>query len=188
MMAACRSEAYTGKSGARRGAGVEGTSMTTVTPPNYTLPPNYVPPSSSVDADHLQLLTVFHYVLAGLTALFGCFPCIHLALGIAFLSGAFPPDQHGNGPPRFIGVFFIAIALFLIAWFWALAVLIFLGAQNLRQRRRYTFCFVVAAIECLFMPFGTVLGIFTIIVLMRPTVKQLFGSIPGSPAVTGMAV
>jgi len=36
------------------------------------------------------------------------------------------------------------------------------------------FCFVVACIECLFMPFGTVLGAFTIIVLMRPSVKNLF--------------
>jgi hypothetical protein len=28
------------------------------------------------------------------------------------------------------------------------------------------------------MPFGTVLGVFTIIVLMRPTVKQEFGVAP----------
>jgi hypothetical protein len=37
-------------------------------------------------------------------------------------------------------------------------------------------CFVVAAIECIFMPFGTVLGVFTIIVLSRPSVKALFQS------------
>jgi hypothetical protein len=29
--------------------------------------------------------------------------------------------------------------------------------------------------ECLWMPVGTVLGVFTIIVLMRPRVKRLFG-------------
>jgi hypothetical protein len=33
----------------------------------------------------------------------------------------------------------------------------------------------IAGIECIFIPFGTVLGVFTIIVLMRPTVKELFG-------------
>ena len=32
----------------------------------------------------------------------------------------------------------------------------------------------MAAVECVFMPFGTVLGVFTIIVLMREPVKQLF--------------
>jgi len=33
----------------------------------------------------------------------------------------------------------------------------------------------MACIECLFMPFGTVLGVFTILVLVRESVKQLFG-------------
>jgi hypothetical protein len=32
----------------------------------------------------------------------------------------------------------------------------------------------MAAISCIFMPFGTVLGVFTIIVLLRPSVKELF--------------
>ena len=32
----------------------------------------------------------------------------------------------------------------------------------------------MAGIECIFMPFGTVLGVFTIIVLMRPSMKELF--------------
>jgi hypothetical protein len=38
----------------------------------------------------------------------------------------------------------------------------------------YIFCLVIAAVECIFMPFGTVLGVFTIIVLQRPTVKAMF--------------
>jgi hypothetical protein len=33
---------------------------------------------------------------------------------------------------------------------------------------------VMAGVECIFAPFGTVLGVFTIIVLMRESVKQLF--------------
>jgi hypothetical protein len=40
------------------------------------------------------------------------------------------------------------------------------------------FCLVMGGVECLFMPFGTVLGVFTIIVLMREPVKQLFGVNP----------
>jgi hypothetical protein len=32
----------------------------------------------------------------------------------------------------------------------------------------------MAAVECLFMPFGTVLAVFTLVVLLRPAVKQLF--------------
>ena len=37
----------------------------------------------------------------------------------------------------------------------------------------------MAATMCLFMPFGTVLGVFTIIVLMRPSVKPLFDQAAG---------
>jgi hypothetical protein len=33
---------------------------------------------------------------------------------------------------------------------------------------------VIAAIQCAFTPFGTVLGVFTLIVLVRPSVKALF--------------
>ena len=35
-------------------------------------------------------------------------------------------------------------------------------------------CIVMAALACLSMPFGTVLGVFTIIVLARPSVQALF--------------
>jgi hypothetical protein len=42
------------------------------------------------------------------------------------------------------------------------------------KRRGRVFSFVVAAILCLFMPFGSVLGIFTIIVLNRLSVRQLY--------------
>jgi len=57
---------------------------------------------------------------------------------------------------------------------WIFAVIIFLTGRFLAKRKRYMFCLVIACVECLFMPFGTVLGVFTIIVLMRPSVKELF--------------
>ena len=39
----------------------------------------------------------------------------------------------------------------------------------------WTFCLVMGAVACMFMPVGTVLGVFTIVVLMKPSVKELFG-------------
>jgi len=44
------------------------------------------------------------------------------------------------------------------------------------------FCLVMAGAECLFMPFGTVLGVFTIILLLQEPVKQLFNSQRAEPA------
>jgi hypothetical protein len=48
------------------------------------------------------------------------------------------------------------------------------GVQ-IRKRRWWTFCYLTGWGECLMFPFGTILGIFTIIVLGRPSVKKLFG-------------
>jgi len=36
----------------------------------------------------------------------------------------------------------------------------------------------MACIECLFIPFGTILGVFTIVVLSREPVKALFVATP----------
>ena len=59
------------------------------------------------DKEHLQLLAVFHYVVAGLTALFALIPLIHVAIGWFMLHA--PPPKHGEAPPPFIGWIFIII-------------------------------------------------------------------------------
>jgi hypothetical protein len=42
----------------------------------------------------------------------------------------------------------------------------------------------MACIECLFIPFGTILGVFTIIVLSRESVKTLFSTTAGEQEAT----
>ena len=75
-----------------------------------------------------------------------------------------------------MGWIFIIVATVLILLGWALAIAMFLSGRCVARRTRYMYCFVVAGVECLMMPFGTVLGVFTIIVLSRPSVKALFQS------------
>ena len=41
--------------------------------------------SADRDAEHLRLLSIFHYVVAGLMALWACFPLIHLFMGVALV-------------------------------------------------------------------------------------------------------
>ena len=64
----------------------------------------------------------------------------------------------------------------------AFALLLAFAGRSLQKRRRYTYCFVIACIACLFMPVGTVLGVFTIVVLSRTSVKTLFGRGVQAPA------
>jgi hypothetical protein len=126
------------------------------------------------DAEHLKLLSVFHYVCAGLAALFACFPVIHLVIGIAMVTQPGTFGRPGSHPPAFVGWFFILIAVVIITCGWIFAALLAWAGRCLSQRKHYMFCFVMAAVSCMFMPFGTVLGVFTILVLVRPSVKTLF--------------
>ncbi len=132
------------------------------------------------DADQLRLLSIFHYIVGGLMAFFACIPVFHLVLGLLLI---FKPQIFGSGnnhPPQFLGWFFVVLAGVFIILGWTLAVLMMWAGRCLSRRRHYTFCFVMACLGCLFMPFGTVLGVFTIIVLMRPAVKTLFGQAAAS--------
>jgi len=126
--------------------------------------------SMNRDEQYLKLLSVFHYVVGGLAAFFACIPIIHLSIGIAILVGAI------DDAPGFAGVLLVMIAMVAILIGWTLAVCIIVAGRCLAKRKRYMFCLVMAAISCIFMPFGTVLGVFTIIVLMRPSVEELFES------------
>ena len=129
----------------------------------------------SQDEDHLRLLGVFHYIVGGLLAFFACIPVFHLALGLLMV---FNPQFFGPSkeqPPALFGWFFVIFSGALILAGWALGALIAWAGRCLQRRRHYTFCFVMACVACVFMPFGTVLGVFTLIVLLRPTVKALFG-------------
>lgn len=124
------------------------------------------------DSEHLKWLSISFYVYAGLTAFISLFPFIHLSIGIAMVSGAF--ENGVDAPPPFVGWMFIGIASVFILSGFALAVCSFLAGKYLKQQKNYTFCFVIAVISCMFAPLGTVLGVFTIIVLLRDSVKALF--------------
>lgn len=131
------------------------------------------------DAKHLDLLSIFHYVVGGLVGLMACFPIIHLVIGISIVTGSFPEQAHMQSadpeiPMAMFGWFFVILSSLFILFGLAMAVLMIVAGKKLKKRRSYTFCLVIAGIECLFMPFGTVLGIFTIVVLMRDPVKALF--------------
>lgn len=130
------------------------------------------------DAEQLRLLSIFHFVVAGILGLFSLFPLIHLAMGIAILSGAFDDAADGNSPPAIMGWLFIVFPAMFIALGLTLAICIALAGRRLGRRTNHLFCLVVAGLECFFMPFGTVLGVLTIIVLLRPSVKASFGLAP----------
>lgn len=132
-------------------------------------------PANQRDLEHLRLLSVFHYVCAGLLALFACIPIIHFVIGIGLVIASFAGNANDR-PPAFLGFLFAGLAGFIILAGWIVAGLLAYAGRCLARRQHYTFCFVMAALACLFMPVGTALGVFSIIVLSRGSVKALFES------------
>ncbi len=123
------------------------------------------------DEKNLNLLAIFHYIIGSLTALFSCVFFIHLAIGIGMLSGAF---DGRNAPPKIFAWFFTVFASVAILSGWTLAGFIIAAGSKLKRRTSRTFCLVVAGLECAIMPLGTILGVFTIVILMKESVKQIF--------------
>ena len=64
--------------------------------------------------------------------------------------------------------------LFLIGI--AILFCIILAGQSLALYENYTLCLVVAIAECLIFPIGTIIGVYTIIILRRDSVKKLFST------------
>jgi hypothetical protein len=136
-------------------------------------------PQQILDNEHLKLLSIFHYIKGGITALFACIPIIHVVLGLVFIIA---PEVFGHGnnqPPAFVGLLLVMLGVFLILFGWTFAILALITGRCIARRKHYTFCLVVACVECLSVPFGTVLGVFTILVLNRRRVRELFGRKPG---------
>ena len=141
------------------------------------------------DEEQLRLLSLFHYITAGVTAVFGSFPIIHIAVGLMFLlmPEAAPslPTGKSGGLPREFGLFFVAIGGLFVLGGWTLAALHYLTGRYLKQRRNYWFCMIVSGLSSLLCMFANaIVGIAPIVVLSRDSVRGLFQQ-TASSGVTG---
>jgi hypothetical protein len=111
-----------------------------------------------------------------MVALSACVPLIHVTIGVMFL--LHPPENRPGGgpfPAQLFGLLFAGVGTVMIVFGWAMAICILLAGRSLEQRRRYGLCMVVSAINCLFPPLCTAMGVLTLIVLSRPSVQTQFG-------------
>jgi len=130
----------------------------------------------SDDLEHLRLLSIFHYIIGGLAALFALFPLIHVGIGVWMLTSPETMSQNSGEPPvELFGYLFAGVGLFFVLVGETMAGLIIYSGRQIQKREKYLYSFVVACVMCLFIPFGTILGVFTIIVLSRDSVKRMYG-------------
>ena len=121
---------------------------------------------------NLKILSIFHYVVAGIVALFSLFPIFHVVIGSMMVLGKL--DDGGSPPPAAFGWLFIAFGTALMLAGITFAICYAYAGRCLDRRRHYMYCLIMAGIGCMFMPFGTVLGVFTIIELQKDHVRAMF--------------
>jgi hypothetical protein len=132
----------------------------------------------AADLEHLRLLSIFHYIVGGLMLFFSCFCIIHLVLGLAMVlnpEGFQGPKSRPSPPPMWFGYIFATAGAMGLLTGWTVGGLTIYSGRCLSKHRRRLFSLVIAGFVCMFMPFGTLLGVFTIIVLQRDSVRRLYG-------------
>jgi hypothetical protein len=128
------------------------------------------------DIEHLRQLTIFHFTAAGLA----CAGLLFLAGHYAIMSAVFNDPAivaKMNKEPGFpVNFFHMFIWVYMVSGSFVIVsgIANVISAIFLRRRRYRTFSLIVAGLNCLHMPLGTVLGVFTFVVLGRESVIQLY--------------
>lgn len=125
------------------------------------------------DQEHLNLLGIFYYVMAGMNILTCFFGGIYLLFGVLVLFDVLP-EAGKQDDTQIVGTIMLAVGAGIAILGLASVILCFLTGRWLRAITHRTFCFVVAILNLLSFPLGTTLGIFTIIVLTRQSVVDRF--------------
>jgi hypothetical protein len=146
------------------------------TPTPSTLPPAATTQNQERrDREHLKLLAVFHFVFGGLALVGIAFLFVHYYIMHSVFSNAemWKAQPQAMPPKAFLDAFiwfYLFMGLLLLVGF----VLNALSGVFLLQKRNRMFSCVISGLNCLQVPFGTALGVFTILVLSRDSVRQLY--------------
>ena len=131
-----------------------------------------------VDESHLKLLAIFHLVLGGLGLLgliaqFGQYTLMDL-----FFFNPEIWESKGESPPpeAFLAMshWFKWFMLVMGIWTAISSVLDLISGFCLLKRKYRMFSLIIAGINCIHIPLGTILGVFTIVVLVRESVKEIY--------------
>lgn len=139
-----------------------------------TLPPLYRD-QREIDARHIKLLAIFHFVGAGLSALKMLFLILHFSMmSFVFSEPEIFGQNKGPHPPKELIVMMSGVYVLIGIFTLISLALEAISGYFLWHRKHRMFSMAVAIFNCLSFPLGTVLGVFTLIVLMRNTVIELY--------------
>jgi nitrate reductase gamma subunit len=131
-----------------------------------------------VDEEQLRLLSIAHYIDGGLCIAFFSMFIFHFVFFLFIGSNPqfFPaPGANHPGPPEGMFQVLSAILGVIILLGWAFGGLTIFVGRCIKRRVKRGLTLVVACVNLVFLPRGTLLGVATIIVLSRSSVKRAYG-------------
>jgi hypothetical protein len=125
-------------------------------------------------AESLDFLAMAHYAVAALWAMVSLVPLLWIYVGfeLAGASGLHAPGEVLQAPSPLATTLAVAV---LVAGFAGGAVTLW-GGRCLATRRRLRVASAAALVACLFVPFGTFLGLAAWSILQRPEVRARFAN------------
>ena len=123
----------------------------------------------------LDLLSIFHYVLCALIYLKGMFALIMMGIGTIAVAGVlFDQPNDMEAGLITLGLIFFAAPLLFLCMTWTIATAVLFAGRRIAKRTNLTYCQVIAGLECICFPFGTILGVTTLIFLTKAEAKESF--------------
>jgi hypothetical protein len=145
-------------------------------------------PGRDITIHDLKLLSVGYYIQGGIAAFYTVMVAGYIGfMGTMLAAFGAAAQRNGQKPiPEFVIPLVTGVFVVVTVFSLSIAICLLLAGYWLRRYRNKLFIFIVAGLSCLSVPYGTVLGIFTFMVLRRPVAEQLFGgALPQPPALPG---
>ena len=154
-----------------------------------------------ITGERLRLLSIAAYIRGGMIAVFSSFFLIYVVFLVgmtlvpdsawtnnppassstsrsAVASDATPPPTAGaaanQAPPKIIFRIMAAVFGLCVLVGWTVGGLTAYAGRCIHKRRRKVLIYVAAAINCMFLPYGTLFGIAAILVLSSPAAQREF--------------
>ena len=133
--------------------------------------------TSVKDEARLQLVAMWFYVLAVIQGLYAI--GFFILAGSGFLLSLGWIQEQAWLPPSSSAGEYTAPMLAYGAFGAIMSTISVLAARRVSARRSRSFCLYASMANLLFLPWGTLIGLYSIVVLTRPRIRAKFDSGPG---------
>ena len=140
--------------------------------------------------ERLNFLAIGFYVRGGMMLVFGCFMVLYACMFFAFsfipesawnqpishgtaaIANATPAAQVANSnpgaPPVAMFRIMAGVIIGVVVLVWIAGALTLYSGSCIKKRKHRILVYVMAGFNCFFIPYGTLLGVFTFIVMSSP--------------------